>query len=74
MLYLGTFNRKCPIWLFSGKNFKRTNVIFEISTLKIVYFQNFTKKQKCLNLGPEMSYLGIFDQECLFWIFLDHNF
>ena len=34
MLYLGIFDQKCLIWLFLGKNFKNTIVIFEISTLK----------------------------------------
>ena len=32
----------------------KTIVIFEISTFKFVYFQNFTKKQKWLILGPQM--------------------
>ena len=32
--------------------------------------QNFVKKQKCLNLRPKISYLGIFDQKCLNWVFL----
>ena len=50
MPYLGIF----------GQDFqKKTIVIFEISTLKFVYLQNFTKKQKFLNLGPKMSDLGI---------------
>ena len=39
---------------------KKTIVIFEISTLKFVYLQNFTKKQKSLNLGPKMPDLWIF--------------
>ena len=25
--------------------------------------QNFLKKQKCLNLGPKMPYLGIYQQK-----------
>ena len=25
--------------------------------------QNFSKKQKCLNLGPKMPYLGIYQQK-----------
>ena len=63
MPYLGIFEKKCIIWVFLGKNFKKTIVIFEISTLKFVYLTNFTKKQKCLNLGPEMPDLGIFGLE-----------
>ena len=42
---------------------KKTLVLIEISTLKFIYLQNFTKKQKRLNLGPKMSYLGIFELE-----------
>ena len=50
MPYLGVF----------GLEFKKTIVIFDISTLKFVYLQNFTKKQKCLNSGPKMPDLCIF--------------
>ena len=32
------------------------------------------KKQKCLNLGPNMSFFGIFDQICLILVFLGKNF
>ena len=60
---LGIFDQKCVIWVFLDNNFKRTIVIFEISTLKVVYFQNFAKKQKCLNLGPKMPHLSIFGLE-----------
>ena len=31
-----------------------------MSIPKLVYLQNFTKKQKCLNLGTKMPDLGIF--------------
>ena len=41
----------------------KTIVIFEISTFKLVKLQNFVKKQKCLNLGPKLPYLGIFGLE-----------
>ena len=37
--------------------------LFKISTLNFVYLQNFAKKQKGLNLGPKVSYLGIFGLE-----------
>ena len=36
--------------------------------------QNFAEKQKCLNLGPNTSYLGIFDQNCFVWVILGNNF
>ena len=48
-------------------------VIFEINTFEFVLLQNFVKKQKCLNLGPKMPILGIFNQECLIWVFLGQN-
>ena len=62
MPYLGIFDQKWLIWVFSGTVFRKTIVIFEISTLKFVYLQNFTKKQKCLISGPKMPDLGISGQ------------
>ena len=53
MPYLGIF----------GLKFKNNIVIFEITTLKLVYLQSFAKKQKCLNLEPKVPYLGIFGLE-----------
>ena len=53
MPYLGIFQQE----------FKKKIVIFEISTLKFVYLQHFTKKQKCLNLRLKLPYLGIFGLE-----------
>ena len=44
MLFWGIFDQKYLIWVFFGKNLKKTIVKFEISTLKFVYLQNFTKK------------------------------
>ena len=55
MFYLGIFDQKCLIWVFGLEFKKKTYVIFQISTLKFVYLQNFTKKQNCLNLGTKMS-------------------
>ena len=43
--------------------FESNIFIFEIGILKFVYLQNFTKKQKCLNLGPKILDLGIFGLE-----------
>ena len=60
MPFLGIFHQECLIWVFLGKNFRKTIVRFEISTLKFVYLQNFPKKQKCLNLGPKTPDLGNF--------------
>ena len=46
-----------------GLEFENNFVTFEIRTLKFVYLQNFTKKQKCLTLGPKMPDLGILGLE-----------
>ena len=40
-----------PYLRICGLEFEKTIVVFGINTLKFVYLQNFTKKQKCLNLG-----------------------
>ena len=50
MPYLGIFDQKCLIWVFLGKKFKKAIVVFEISSLKFVYLQNFMKKKKGLNV------------------------
>ena len=56
---LGIFDQKCLIWLLLGKKYEKTILVFQISTLKFVYFQLFIKKQNCLKLGPRMPDLGI---------------
>ena len=43
--------------------FENNNVIFEISTLEFVWFQNFVEKKM-----PK-----IWDQECLIWVFLGYS-
>ena len=60
MPYLGIFDQKWLIWVFLRKNFRKTIVIFEISTFKLVFLQNFTKKQKCLNSEPKMPDFPLF--------------
>ena len=57
------FGIKNAIFGIFGQEFYKNIVRFEISTLKFVYLQNFTKKQKCLNLEPKMPYWGIFGLE-----------
>ena len=52
-----------PYLRICGLEFEKTIVVFGINTLKFVYLQNFTKKQKCLNLGAKMPDLGIFGSE-----------
>ena len=43
--------------------FENNIAVSETRTLKYFELQNFSKKQKCLNLGPKMPYLGIFGLE-----------
>ena len=63
MPYLGIFGQICLTCVFLGKNIKNAIVRFLISTLKFVYLQNLRKKLKCLNLGPEMTDLGVLELE-----------
>ena len=37
--------------------------MFKISTLEFVLLQKLVQKQNSLNLGPKMTYLGIFGLE-----------
>ena len=43
--------------------FENNILILEISTLEFTLLQTFRKKQKCINLGPNAPYLGIFGLE-----------
>ena len=52
-----------PALSILGLEFENNIVIFEISTLKFVQWQNFAGKQKYLNLEPKMPYLGNFGLE-----------
>ena len=54
---------KMPDLCIFGLGFENNIVIIQISTLKFVYLQNFTEKQKCLNFELKMLYLGIFGEE-----------
>ena len=42
--------------------FEKTIVIFQISTLKYGYLQNFWRKRKCLKFEPKGPYLVMFDK------------
>ena len=69
--FRGIFDQRCLIWVLLGNNFKKAIIIFEVSTLKFVYLQNFTKKQNCLNLGPKclihVFYLEFKKKYCYIW-------
>ena len=73
MPYLGIFDQKCLILVFSGKIFRKTIVIFEISTLEFVNLQNFTKKKtKMPKFGTKNASFGYFwggiwKQYCHIW-------
>ena len=45
---------------FFWLEFENAIAIFEISTLKFVELEDFTKKQKSLNMGLKTTYLGFF--------------
>ena len=40
---------------------------------RISVVAKFCEEGKCLNLGPKMPYLDIFDGKCLIWAFLTKN-
>ena len=65
---------KSDLFGYFGLEFWKTIVIFKISTFELVQLKNFVKKQKCQILGPKITYLDIFDQICLLWVFLGKNF
>ena len=46
-----------------GLEFENIIVMFQISVLEFVFRQSFVQKQKSLNFGPKMPYLGIFGLE-----------
>ena len=65
---------KIPDLGIFGLEFENNIFIFEISNLEFVLLQNFEEKQKCLNVGRKMLYLGTFGQKCLIWVFLRKKF
>ena len=52
--------KKALFEFFWGGIFEKAILIFEISTLRFAYFQNLTKKKKCLNFQQNVTSLGIF--------------
>ena len=54
------FGTKIALIGYFGLEFQKTNAIFEISILEFVNMQSYIQKQKTLNLGPKIPYLGIF--------------
>ena len=55
-----TFRSKMPDLEKFKSVFEKPIFIFEISTLEFVKMQSFLLKNEKLNLGPKLSYLGIF--------------
>ena len=90
MPYLDILDQECLIWVFLGKNFFKKvlsylkSASWNLSTCKTSRkyknpqiwekFRKFSVKQKCLNLGLKLPYLGIFDQKCLIWVISVKNF
>ena len=65
MIFCCTFDQECLIWVFLGKNFTKTIVRFEISTLEFVQLQNLAEK----------PYVGtFFYKKCLILVFTRKNF
>ena len=61
---LDIFEKKKKSYLGKiGREFQKNIVIFEISTLKFDYWQNFAKRPKCLNLRQKISVFRIFGLE-----------
>ena len=54
---------KLLYYVIFGLKFQKTILIFEIGNFDLVQLLNFVKKQKRLNLGPKMPYLGVFGLE-----------
>ena len=46
-----------------GLEFENIVVMIHINVLDIALLQSLMQKQKCLHLGPKMSYFGIFGLE-----------
>ena len=51
---------KNALFEFFWLEFPNAIAIFEISTLEFVELQDFTKKEKTLNMGLTTTYLGFF--------------
>ena len=43
--------------------FEKTIAMFEIKTLEIFKFQSFLQKERLLNLGTKMPYLGVLGKQ-----------
>ena len=59
------------IWVFLGWNFKKLLSYLKSTSSNLPICRILGKKQKSLNFGPKMLYLGIFDQNALFRYFWD---
>ena len=60
MLDLGVFNQKCLIWVFLGRNFKRTIVIFEISNPRICLIAEYCEIMKMPKFATKSALFGCF--------------
>ena len=62
------FGTKTALIGYFGLEFQKTNIVFEINILEFVNMQPSIQKQKNLNLGPKIPYLGIF------WLQFNKNY
>ena len=56
-----------------GLELKKTTAIYEMSTLKVVKFEKFAKKQQYLNFGTKMPYGHFFTGSTSFGFFWANN-
>ena len=58
---MGIFDQECLIWVFLGENFKKDYCHIWNQLPQICLFAKLHGKKKCLNLGPKMPKLRIFE-------------
>ena len=61
MPYVSSFDQQPLIYHILVMNCNKAITIFKITTVKFPSLQNFTKQQKCPNLGLEMPVLDVLD-------------
>ena len=66
-------DQNCLIWVFLSKNHKKLQSYLKSAPSNLCNCKILQKNKKCLNFGPKLPDLGIFDQKCLIWVFLSMN-
>ena len=65
-----TYDKKFLIWLFWGGEYWKTVVIFRNQHCQICQIPKICEKTTIPKLGNKNALLGIFDWECLMYVFL----